>query len=404
MKKNLLLTVFIFLLIVVGCTSKKDGNDSAQIPITKNCDALPHFDLTELTQASVVKLSELGINDIKYIPLETDTSNLISGIKKIETDNNSFYIGDWFKISKYALDGKYIKDIGVRGRGPKEYHIIMDFTIDSKNNYLFMLNGSRVNGKIFVYTLNGDFIKSFSSPAYAMNLACMEDRLLYYLPNIDGTLDTSFILASLDGETEKVYPNKFPYNKVNIPRGFLVEFLCYKYGNQLYTKEIYSDTIFAFKNLNFEPAYILNHGEKTLSPEVRGGINSMESHIKVFKNQIHTVTNQFETQSFIYSEFIDKEQLYTFIGFKDRDAYLLIKDKGIINDIDGGPSLYFKMVKDKNTLISWINAYELKDYVRSEDFKNFIPKYPEKKKELEKLANRLDENNNPVLMLVKLKQ
>jgi len=31
-------------------------------------------------------------------------------------------------------------------------------------------------------------------------------------------------------------------------------------------------------------------------------------------------------------------------------------------------------------------------------------KHPEKKKELEKLANSLDENDNPVLMLVKLKE
>ena len=32
------------------------------------------------------------------------------------------------------------------------------------------------------------------------------------------------------------------------------------------------------------------------------------------------------------------------------------------------------------------------------------PKYPEKKKQLEKLANSLNENDNPVLMLVKLKE
>lgn len=369
-----------------------------------NSNQIPHFDLTDLTQISEIKLSELGANNIQYIPLETDSSNLISRIKKIETDNNSYYVGNWFKISQYALDGRYIKDIGVRGRGPKEYYFILDFAIDSKNNYLFVLNGSRVNGKIFVYTLNGNFIKSILSPAYSMNLACTEDMLLHYLPNIDGTLDTSFALTSYDGETEKMYSNKFPYSQVNIPRGFLVEFLCYKYSNQLYTKEIYSDTTFVFKNRNFKPAYILDHGEKTLSPEVRGRINSIESHIEIFKNQIHTVTNLFETHSFIYSEFIDKEQLYTFIGFKDRDAYFLIKDRGIINDIDGGPDIYFKMAKNNNTVISWINTYELKDYVRSQAFKNTIPKYPEKKKALEKLANSLDENDNPVLMLVKLKE
>ena len=60
--------------------------------------------------------------------------------------------------------------------------------------------------------------------------------------------------------------------------------------------------------------------------------------------------------------------------------------------------------KEGGGLVSWIDAYQLKAHVESGSFKNFTPKYLEKKKELEKLANRLDENNNPVLMLVKLKQ
>ena len=46
----------------------------------------------------------------------------------------------------------------------------------------------------------------------------------------------------------------------------------------------------------------------------------------------------------------------------------------------------------------------LKSYVASDAFKSSSPKYPEKKKKLEQLANSLDENDNPVLMLVKLKE
>jgi hypothetical protein len=56
------------------------------------------------------------------------------------------------------------------------------------------------------------------------------------------------------------------------------------------------------------------------------------------------------------------------------------------------------------TLISWIDAIKLKAHVTSETFLNSTPKYPEKKKELEKLANSLKETDNPVLMLVKLKK
>ena len=46
-------------------------------------------------------------------------------------------------------------------------------------------------------------------------------------------------------------------------------------------------------------------------------------------------------------------------------------------------------------LISWINSFELKAHVDSEAFKDSTTKYPEKKKELEKLADSLDENDNP---------
>ena len=55
-------------------------------------------------------------------------------------------------------------------------------------------------------------------------------------------------------------------------------------------------------------------------------------------------------------------------------------------------------------LISWIDTIKVKAHVASEAFKNSTPKYPEKKKELEKLANSLKETDNPVLMLVRLKK
>lgn len=42
--------------------------------------------------------------------------------------------------------------------------------------------------------------------------------------------------------------------------------------------------------------------------------------------------------------------------------------------------------------------------VDTKAFKTSTPKFPEKKKELEKLAYSLDENDNPVLMFVKLKE
>jgi hypothetical protein len=63
------------------------------------------------------------------------------------------------------------------------------------------------------------------------------------------------------------------------------------------------------------------------------------------------------------------------------------------------------LIKDGYSyLVYGIDAFKLKEHVASKAFKNSKPKYPEKKKALEKLVNSLDENDNPVLMLVKLKE
>lgn len=86
---------------------------------------------------------------------------------------------------------------------------------------------------------------------------------------------------------------------------------------------------------------------------------------------------------------------------------IITKSKGLVNDIDNGlnfiPSYYFKN-EDNEYLVSIIQPYEFKAHILSDYFSTSTPKFPEKKKELEKLANSLNENDNPVLMLVKLKE
>ena len=81
-----------------------------------------------------------------------------------------------------------------------------------------------------------------------------------------------------------------------------------------------------------------------------------------------------------------------------------IEPTGIKNDIDGGINFMPRYAVNDTLIVGWFEAFELKMYVASETFKNSTPKYPEKKEELEKLAASLDENDNPVLMLVKLKE
>ena len=80
----------------------------------------------------------------------------------------------------------------------------------------------------------------------------------------------------------------------------------------------------------------------------------------------------------------------------------------LINDLDDGMPFgrdinYYNDNKGEY-LVQLITPFDLKAHIATNEFKNGKYKYPEKKKELEKLALRLQETENPVLMIVKLKK
>ena len=77
---------------------------------------------------------------------------------------------------------------------------------------------------------------------------------------------------------------------------------------------------------------------------------------------------------------------------------------GIYNDIDAGPRFFPDIQVNDSTMVMWIKPSDLIKHIKNIDFRNIVLKYPEKKKHLEELANKLNELDNPVLMFVTFKK
>jgi len=78
----------------------------------------------------------------------------------------------------------------------------------------------------------------------------------------------------------------------------------------------------------------------------------------------------------------------------------------VINDIDGGPMFMPAGCFDENNrqyLLAFLEPLKLKEYVASDKFIQSTPKYAEKKVYLKKLADTMKETDNPILMMVSLK-
>ena len=393
--KILVLSIFI-----ICCQNR---NISAQYQIKT-------FDLTKLPKQSTIKLSDLGFVEIEYIPLETNAQSLISGSDDLITGNkiivgdNFFLIQRFTTILEFNMNGSFVTRIGTVGRGPNEFLVAHDVDFNSKDHNIYLV--SAWQKKFNVYSESGEFIRTFKMPLYApIDFRFIDGNILCYCENHMGNIENSYTLLDISGQVINSFPNRYPF-KNHDAFGFPRENLFYRFNNKLFKKEVYSDTIYLYENMDFKPHLVIEVGEKLITPSARSKYDGMY----IAKNFISQL-NLFEFGDYVYYEFIykfalpDDVLIYSFIGSKKNNFQAIFNTgQGIINDLDGGPNIIPKTIKDDNTIIAWIDPLKLKAHVASETFKNSTPKYPDKKKELKKLADNLKETDNPLLVLVRLKK
>jgi hypothetical protein len=364
------------------------------------------FDLKKLPDKSAVKLSELGATDVIYIPLKTDPKNLIPQISNIIFSNNYFLTRGINSINMFRNDGSFITRVGTKGRGPNEFASTSDVDINPENESIYIADG--LQPKFLVYNKNGEIVSTFKSLLKGhINFKFIEDRILCFYTNDMGNIENSFILIDTTGKIVKYFPNKYPWKRIAPGVLYGGENLFYRFNNQLFNKEIYCDTIFVYDDKVFKPHIIIDVGNQRLTPDVRTNIRTISDAEVILRNHI-APWNLFEFGDFIYYEIIvtvnGNRDLFSFIGSKKNNFKALFTPyDGLINDIDGGPNIWPKTIKDDYTIVSWIEALQFKEYIASDVFKNSIPKYPDKKKELEKLANSIQEIDNPIIVLIKVK-
>jgi len=392
-----LVKIAILSLLLISCN--RTDNEDGKVILTYN--------LKELPKVSEVKLSELGFIDISYIPLETNEQSVIEQIGEVKIGNEFFLVKSFNSILLFMNDGSFVTKIGTTGKGPNEFQVAHDLNVDKRNQTIYLVSGWQ--SRFFVYSAGGELLRTFKIPLYAAISFRFTGQgdMLCYSDNYLGNIESSFVIMDTSGNIIKYFPNQFPFKKhPKYTSGYQHENLFYQFNDQLYKKEMYSDTVYIYKNLDFRPHLVIEVGDRLVTPQARSEFDR----IYLASNYI-TPLNLFEFGDYLYYEFMyeltfgTETIIYGFFGSKKDDYQVLINsEQGLINDLDGGPNIWPKTTLDDKTIIGWIDVIKLKEHITSETFKKSNPKYPEKKKELEQLANSLKETDNPVLVMVRLKE
>ncbi len=385
MKKNFSIVLIILLEALYSCSSDKANNIST-------------IDPGKLIEKEIM-LSEIA-DDIQYIPLDNEI--LIKGIVRLELSDHSIFISPVLEdLIAYNLKGKLIHQIGERGRGPGEYKYNFMFTLDQGHKMIYILDRTR----ILKYTMDGRFIREIPirSKVHFSNITFLDDKLYLYEGINLGYGEYDWVTTDTLGNilSGKINPIK-DFSSFHFCNGSKQE----AFNNTIYYWNQINDTIFKIEDDKYYPAFLFAHGNFRFPKSKEMDISKYFYPSQIFFTKdflIFTYSYQSFNCTGIYKK--SNQQFYAVNKIKDRSA---VFGPGIINDLDGGlplvPESYYCNEKQDEFLVGEINPFQLKAYVVSDEFKGSTPRYPEKKKELEKLANSLSENDNPVLMLVRLKK
>lgn len=428
-KLDLISRYILLLSLLVKCSACTEG---------VNRDLIRLIDVEAgLDNVQRVNLSQFT-DSIQYISLETRYGFELANASHCFFEEPYIIVSDHKTCILFSYSGKIITRIGANGRGPGEYISVNRVEI-TPGKRILVENLKR----LLEFNIDGEFLDSHNSFQNISNYGVpgrwtnLNDSLLFVqVRNDSGNEYLKGAIIDISGNVRVGYRNYTWFTQERkVASGIHSVSSIYRFGETIGFKEAFNDTLFYLtQDLSLEPAFYLDMGRyKVGFPDLIAGT--------AFQREYAIVRNTFETKEYIFFDMMGlnnsfrrpspiQETLVTMSGqmvnrdrwYYDTNHLLIYKKstgkstlvdisrleddvfiRGLVNDIDGGPNFYPAFMVDETKLEMPVLASELKNHIVSESFLSSIVKNPEKKKSLEKLANSLSDNDNPVLMVVTLK-
>ena len=153
----------------------------------------------------------------KAIILETDKNCLISHIFDLQVFDDFLYVLDT-RIAKslyvFDMNGRFVRKIGSLGQGPGEYSQLTDFTIDTENRFIYLLDYYK---RVHKYHLDGTFVQTIIPKVQNANIMYIQyyNNRLYMSILAYKPVPGDFMLLESDPGNGEILSKSLPlkYNK-----------------------------------------------------------------------------------------------------------------------------------------------------------------------------------------------
>ena len=335
--------------------------------------------------------------DVEYVPLETTDEFITHGRLEVAGKNLLLVTNrvDDGNILVFDRTGKGLRIINRLGQGGEEYTDISELVLDEDNEEIFVKDNSIK--KILVYDLYGNFKRSFKLPDtdgyYTYTFNYDRDNLISYKNYIateDNEQPHHFIISKQDGSITREI--KVPFKEFRTPVITTGEFTIMTYFHQT----IPYNGDFALVNASSDTIYNYSADGKITPLIVRTpSILSMDPEVFLYPG---TLTDRYY---FMYA--MKKEiNTETMKGFSGTDL-MYDKQEGalfqytVYNDDYSTKKLVFLRsypINEEIAVYEQLDAHKLVEAYENDQLKG----------RLKEIAATLDEESNPVLMLVKYRK
>ena len=353
--------------------------------------------------------------DVEYIALETNDEFVNQGLvmdigEKIILVKNIINDGDIFV---YDRNGKALRKINRKGqKTSEEYTDIRTITLDEANGELFVNDVNQ--RKIFVYDLYGNFKRCFNHQegfgSYNINnidirqdafyseilnydknnLLCYDEindrRTCILISKQDGSITKEIIIPFKDRKSLWQYrlDGEIIYSNHATPRPYRIT----PYNGNWILLELSTDTVYELlPNYNLLPFIIRTPSIQSMNPEVMLVLR-LVSERYIFMETIKNIYDFDRKEGFPKSYLMYDKQNKALSGYIVHNSDFSIKKEIYM--------VGFKPVKNQK-MAAWypLQADQLVDSYEKGELKEG---------KLKDIASKLDEEDNPVIMLVKHKR
>jgi hypothetical protein len=412
------LTIFIFVLAAFtaaacgSCQRERASVDLFRIP----------FDLSKMESGEAPKMSDI-VEDIEYIKLEYADGVPVGRVIKpyILSDGNILFFEPDTGILQYTRDGKFVRRIGSIGRGPGEFIYPVAIHVDEKEGIIYTISDTKnCVGRYELAT--GKFIGETTITEADGSPTRFSTRS--YMPLTDDT--GSFVRGVMsvssgldDSKSGKVAV--YPFVVIDLPSAKII----HRERSRLYddippeqlsaqTSTLWYDTegrINLFERLA-DTVYVINN-DFTLTPRMVVDFGMMKlgslkyddpgvSVMSVIEGARHMIFMAGASAS-LKMVCYDKQtgESVTFWPYSGGQQFI---STGAVNDIDGGLA---HLSADYNNLsVKSYDAFWMIENLTPEHFERVRErvKYPDRLEKLQALVATLKEEDNPVIVIARIKR